>query len=611
MPAVKAPTFAPPFTLRRNPFEFGPILGEKTEVVEPCDWIEKNLGVELHSNQIEIVEAYHIPKELGFNIIGCRGSGKTQATAWGLIELACNVPGTKIIIAAPIEDQAGRIIRYMKEAMQSDWSRVRDEVDWNLANAHRLPFRNGSVATAVSGQENANPEGEHGNVLVVEEAQNVPAYSVTNKLLPMIRMRNGYSKVIKLGTAIGRSHFYKSCMAKGSRTLVCRWDQAEIYLDEPEPFFYHGKQYSRELLTRMPVPLRVKMFPDLPKMHEATGYELTELDWLTQYAMEWVADINNVLSDEDQERVAGGKHRPLTNGRSGDTYFGGLDTAYSDKPGADSTKLCIWRLRKDGVLEKVASFCWQGKVLVQEQELWDILNPKTGIFKVEAVMADNSNIAIDIIQRFRAQGVPIVGVQFAGSAHSQGSAKNWKNTLVDHFIVRLQTGEVVYPDIKQMKLDAPEADDAMRAQIDGILEDYNQWCFLQRIRSKGRGINDIIEAPKEQQETEDGKENKSTIIHDDGACADYLAVYAAKHRDFMRKEMAAGGVGVIYDIPAPVIGRRTMGTRPQGSDNPFSPTYAPGPGRDFTAGFNTPAGDSSQGGRVDIGGVIGLNKKRR
>jgi len=579
----------------------------QTSWTDPCAWIEDQLGVDLFSNQIDIIEALRSPDNDGFNSLGARGCGKTQSLAWGLDELAINRPGTGIILAAPIEKQAGKIIRYMREAMEGNKSKCKEAFDKHGSSAFRLQFKNGSWAQALSGQERANVESEHGHVLVIDEAHLVSSYSVTNKLIPMLSMPGGFSKLIKLGTAIGRSHFYKSCMAKGSTTLVCPWDKAEIFLLEPKPFFYRGKQYPRKMLARMPLPLRMQMFPDVPKLHEATGNEITEMDWATQYAMEWVADINNVLSDEDQERLANGKHVPLTQGRNGDTYFAGLDTAYSDRAGADSTKLCIWHLRKDGMLEKVASYAWQGKVLVQEQEIWDIINPKTGLFKVESCMADNSNIAIDIIQRFRAKGVPIVGIPFGGAAPKTIGNKNWKNTIFDHFIVRLQTGELSYPNVKQMKLDRMKSDPEMQTQIDGLLEDLSQWFYLQRTR--GRGLNDTIEAPKNQME--DDEDGKSVAIHDDACSADALGTFAARHRDFIRKEMASGGTGIIYDIPIPVIGRRTTTGTGQGySENPFSAGYQNPAGSRANTGYEAPPG-SGDGQIVDIGAMIGLNKKRR
>ena len=548
---------------------FSDALRTQTAWTDPCKWVEDMLGVEMFSNQIDIVEAIREQEGEGFNVLGSRGSGKTQGVAWGLSELAANRPGTQIIIAAPIEKQAGRIIRYMKAAIQGPQSRAKDIIDTGAVSALRLPFKNGSTVVAVSGQEKANAEGEHGHVLVIDEAHLVPSYSVTNKLVPMVGMLGGYSKIIKIGVAMGRNHFYKSCAAHGARNLVCPWNKSEIFLMEPKPFFYRGVQYSKKLISRMPLPLRVKMFPNVPDLHRATGYEITELDWATQYAMEWVDDINNLLSEEDQTRLESGKHRPLTAGKSGELYFAGLDTAYSERGEADRTFLCIWRLTRDGVCEKVASYSWHGDPLTQEAELFEILNPSNGLFKCECILAGDSNIAIDIIRRFRAARLPILGVTFGASAKTVGSNKNWKNTLFDHFMVRLQTGEAVYPNIAAMRLMIQDdADQEMRVQVDNILEGFFQWCVIQRIR--GKGLNDKIQAPTDQ--VEDAEEGNSRVAHDDSCAADIMAVWAARHRDQMKKDMAKGGMLAPMPIPMPVFGGGTMSNPGRGGSmtgNPY------------------------------------------
>jgi hypothetical protein len=593
---------------------FDQALYSQTKKIDPCQWVNEKLGVDLYSNQMEVIEAISDPSISDINVLQCRGAGKSLGVSWGLIELAINQPGTKFVIAGPIQNQAKRIIRYVKETMLSGSSKLKDKLDQNESSVLRLPFKNGSCVNGVSGQEKAEVEGEHGSILVLDEAHRVSGYSLSNKLQPMITPRNGRRKIIKIGQAIGRGHFYKSCMAKGAKTITCRWDQAEIYLaDETDPWFYHGKQYSRLLLSYMPLKFRVKMFPDVPWLHTATGAEILELDWLTQYAMEWIADINNFLSDEDQDTLASGKHKPLTQGRAGDLYFGGLDTASSDRITADNTELVIWRLCRDGSLEKVASFIWHGKVLEQESEIWQILNPKNGLFKCEAVLGDNSNIAISMIQRFLQAGLPIVGVSFGGSAKSVGSNKNWKNTLFDHFLLRLETGELAYPDIKQMELDSANANRELRIQIDNLLDDFTQWTYLQRIR--GKGLNDVIEAPHDKQQTDDGN---TDTIHDDGCAADVMAVWAARHRDQMRKEIMAqaSGGGMFFDIPVPVIGGPSF-QRSGVSENPYRQaelnkgSQAPWPAQAPTSSNDDDPFTRNQGGTLNIDGMIGANRKRR
>jgi hypothetical protein len=456
----------------------------------------------------------------------------------------------------------------------------------------------------VSGQEKANSEGEHGHVLVIDEAHLVPSYSVTNKLVPMVGMLGGYSKIIKIGVAMGKNHFYKSVMASGSRNIICPWNKAEIFLEEAKPFFYKGKQYSKKLLSRMPLPLRVSMFPDRPELHKATGYEITTLDWATQYSMEWIDDINNLLSEEDQNRLAKGTHKPLVRGKVGDLYFAGLDTAYSGSKDADRTVLAIWRLRRDGVCEKVASYIWQGDPLGQEREIWEILNPKGGFFKCEAIFADYSNIGITMVERFRSVGLPIVGVTFGSSAKTIGSSKNWKNTLYDHFLIRLQSGDAVYPNIEELRVMGVDAEPEFKTQVENLLEGFWQWCVIQRTR--GKGINDKIEAPTDQ--VEDSEDGQSKVAHDDACSADILAIWAARHRDQMRKEMGRSGAGLVsMDIPMPVIGG-TMAVPGSGrrTENPYASRPSIGP----LASPDSAGGVDIFGQNANIVGWVGINRKK-
>jgi hypothetical protein len=319
--------------------------------------------------------------------------------------------------------------------------------------------------------------------------------------------------------------------------------------------------------------------------------------------MEWIDDINNFLSEEDQTRLASGKFQVLVQGKAGEIYFAGLDTAYAEGRNSDRTVLSIWRLRRDGVVEKVSSFSWQGDPLAQEREIWEILNPRGGMFKCETVFADYSNIGVTMVERFRNLGMPIVGVTFGGSAKSVGSSKNWKNTLYDHFLVRLQSGEALYPNIEELRILGVDASPEFRVQVDNMLEGFWQWCILQRIR--GRGLNDKIEAPTDQ--VEDEEDGQSKVAHDDIPSADILAVWAARHRDQMRKELAKGG-GLMssFEFPIPVFGG-TFTAQPghvtSRSDNPYA-------NRPASASSAPMFGGDAQDGRTDMSGWIGLNNKK-
>ncbi len=464
-----------------------------------------------------------------------------------------------VIVVGPIEKQASRLIRFIKSAMTSEKSKASQMLDIHSSSALRLVWKNGSVVIGISGQPKAQVEGEHAPVIVIDEAHLVPSYSIKNKIMPMLAAREGFRKVVKLGVSIGKGHFHTSVMGPDAVNSICPWNKSEVKLIEEsganaKPLFYKGRQYSQQMVDMMPLAYKKKYFPDRPDLQKITTLEITELDWQTQYELEWVDDINNFLSEKDQDLLAAGEHTFLTGGSTNDRYFGGLDTAGGSITGrtdTDSTVLAVWRLRKNGKVDRVASFQWVGNIVEQKQEIWDICNPKTGLFRCELILADHSNIAQEMIPSFRQMGMPILGVPFGGSAKAYGSVKNWKNTLFDHFSVQLQSGIISYPNIEKMKQQAIDASDQELVQIKNMMDGFSEWCVIQRIRSKG-SYNDKIEAPTDVVEDEDGSGTR--VAHDDHCSADVMAAFAARHPDKLKKDLTKSGGMVGYEIPMGVTG---------------------------------------------------------
>jgi hypothetical protein len=592
---------------------FSRAFDQQMVLSDPVDWIESNLGYNLVSIQIDIVECIFNNKTVGdFNVLASRGDGKTYGAAFGLIALACLRPKIGIIVSAPILPQAIRIIRYMTNFLTG--SKAEGLVDWGGSGKTHLRFMNGSFAIALSGQENANIEGEHGHVLYIDEAHLMPSYSVTNKLTPMLANNDGWTKTIKTGVSMGKGHFYKSCTAKGAITLIHRWMDSEIFLNEKPPFFYKGKQYSKRLIARMPLSYKKKYFPDRPDLWEVTGSEGSDFDWKTQYEMEWVDDVNNFLSDEDQIKLVSGNYPLLTKGYSGEFYVAGLDTAPGSKTGkikTDRTVLCIWKV-KNGVKTRVASYIWKGNVLKQEREIFSIINPVDGLFKVQACFADWSNIATTIVDRFKEAGVNITGVLFGSTAREAGSAKNWKNTMFDHFEIELQSDKLSYPSIKDLKVKYIDASGAEKTQIENCIQGFNEWCSIQRIR--GRGLNDEIQAPKGVVD-EDDTFGENTM-HDDCCSADVLAVYAADHIDIVSRMGSTKGDLSTYQIPTAAVGGTVSGNMVSGSNssmmkgalgqNPVSRMqYQANKESESVKGSNFSKGSNSL-----ISGSVSANRKR-
>ncbi len=535
------------------------LIGNMREQVDPVEWIERNLGVELYSNQIENIENLFSPDNTGFNILGVRGGGKTWGLAGGLLAYAVLYPGLRVIVVGPKEKQAARILKEIYTILKSKACKIGHEVDWEASSAHRIQFKRGSYMVALSGQEVANVEGEHGHILVIDEAHKVPTYSVTNKLAPMVGMLE-FTKIIKIGVAMGKNHFHKSCMAPGAIVDACPWNKAEIFLAKENkkqpPIFYKGKQYARVLIARMPLPYKKKYFPDRPDLQRVTGNEISVLDWEMQYELIWADDILNFLSDEDQKSLFSGKHDLMTKGAVGELYAAGLDTAQGSITGrkdTDETVLSIWRMRGQKK-EKVASYIWKGEPLQQMEEIWQIIHPTTGLFRCKMTLVDYSNIGITTVDLFKANKVPILGRHF--QATEPRSKKNWKNALYDHFLVQLQTDKLTYPNVAGLEKAELEAKGPLLVQIKNALRGFWEWCDLQRIR--GKGLNDKIQAPEENVEGEGGEGGEAGRAFDDVCTSDILAVWSLDHVADLEQELATGGDLSSYEIPMGVFGPTSL-----------------------------------------------------
>jgi hypothetical protein len=532
------------------------LIGNMREQLDPVEWVEKNLGLDLYSNQIENLEHLFDQANSGFNIIACRGAGKSYSMAIGLLAYCCLYPGLRVIIVGPKEKQAARILKEIYGLLKSKSCLVGPEVDWPGSSAHRIQFRRGSYIVALSGQEVANVEGEHGHILVIDEAHKVPTYSVTNKLAPMVGMLE-FTKIIKIGVAMGKNHFHKSCTAPGAIVDSCPWSRAEIFLAKESkqlaPIFYKGKQYARVLVERMPLPYKKKYFPDRPDLQRISGQEISVLDWEMQYELIWADDINNFLSDDDQKKLFSGNHKLLVRGAMGELYCAGLDTAQGSITGRDNTDetvLSIWRLRGQKK-EKVASYIWKGDPLGQMEEIWNIIHPDTGLFRCKMTLVDYSNIGITIVDLFKAKKVPILGKHF--QATEPRSKKNWKNAMYDYFLVQLETDKLFYPDIAELEKLEVDAQGPILVQIKNAIRGFWEWCQLERIR--GRAQNDKIQAPESNVEGEGGESERG---YDDVTTSDALATYALGHISELESELANGGDLSGYAIPMGVFGPTSL-----------------------------------------------------
>lgn len=512
----------------------------------PYRWAQSKLKVNLYPNQSDVVDAVVDPSVKNLAVMQARGAGKTFSVCVGLLRLCTKYENFKIGVFAPKADQATKLVELIRTEIAVIGTEIYNEIDWVETTKSRMFFKNGSSISSISAAPTTEQEGWHFHVIVLDECHRIEDAVVYQRIYPMLGSYE-IAKTIKIGIPAAKNNFFKSCQSRDYLVIKRNWLECPILL-KPGILYYNGVSYPEHIAKKFSLLVKQMLFPDNPALHYEG--EMSEFEYKTQYAMEWVSDVNLVLNEANQLRLIKGTHEILKRERPElkESYFFGLDTARgSQKPGKkdlDFTVLSIWRKRPDGVKEKVACYEWRGDLLNQYEEIAAIINPVTGIFKCKFGLVDIADVAAMVILELqRDYKIPIEGVQF--SSREEDSGKNQKNAMYDQFVHELEHDRILFP-----SLDTIDRDRVFK-------KSYNEWCNIERHQAKGLGVNDQIEAPAE--------------LHDDHCSADVLAIWAM---DKMAKFPQARNIA--YKLPKPQIGgvgsvqSRLMGnTNPNRQDNRY------------------------------------------
>ena len=483
-------------------------------------WAYYNLDINLFDNQIEIVNDVCNLTIKNIAILQSRSGGKTYSVGIGLLKLCMEIEGLRVGVFGPKADQACRIINDITTKIVKRDSKVYKQIDWKNSVKSRLFFKNGSEIIALSADETAQQEGWHFNILVLDEAHRLTDTSVNQRLIPMIGGMD-IGKIIKIGISMYKNNFFKSCNSPRYKLLKKTWLECKRLLSSGS-LYYNGIEYPTQIVDQLPLKVKEQLFSDRPDLHY--DGEISEIDYKTQYNMEWVSDIDLELDENDQKLLISGIHDILTEGRPQlqEQYYFGLDTAAGTllpgKKDLDFTALSIWRKNADNTKDKIACYEWQGNIVDQINEIKSIIHPLTGKFKCTFGIADYSNIAQSTIAFFQKEKIPIEGLMY--NQTDPASKKNMKNAIFDQFKFELQSGRVKFPSLKIVDTNVV------------FKKSFNEWCNIERhIRM---GINDQIGAPSD--------------LHDDHPNADSLAIWAidkmSTFKTFVKRN---------YKIPAPQI----------------------------------------------------------
>jgi hypothetical protein len=497
-------------TLVSSSYDEAKISNLSKAAYDPSFWALQNLGVDLYDNQVDIIEA---SCDIGIKylaILCARGTGKSHAVAVAIVKMCLDYPGLSVGIFAPKEEQANRIIKEeLIGHLLLPSSPCYNFIDWSNTSHSHVRFKNGSDVLALSASEQSQQEGYHFSVVIVDEAHAVSDASIATRISGMLGSFK-ISKLIKLGVAVGRNHFWKSCAAPNTafKVIVKDWTQCPILLNQGS-VNYQGMELPKEVIDKMPITLKRFYFPDKPEWHYDSVVGMTELDFNSHYAMIWENDANLVLSEENQIRLVSGDFDPLEKAQKQwmEKYFFGLDTAAGSilpgKKDLDYTALSIFRKTHDNICQKIAAFEWRGTApLDLIDDIKGIIHPETGLFPCVTGCVDYSNIAPAIDDIFRREKIPLIPITY--SMKEEITGKNYKNAIFNQFVFELECGRVQYPKLEKFQQDKV------------FNKAYQEWCFIER--HQRQGINDTIEAP-------------SSDFHDDHPNADCLAVWAASRSD--------------------------------------------------------------------------------
>jgi len=489
--------------------QYNSIFIEQTEniLTDYKKYFKDKYNLKMYDNQIEIYEAIMNPLNHYIGIIQARGGGKTFTVALCLLEASQFISDLKIGIFAPKVGQAKKMIKQIYDILKDAPPEIQGRVNMKLSSSEKLIFHNGSQMEAMSANERTMSEGAHYHIVVVDEAHLVSDYSMSSKILPMLGSYR-HHQLIKIGVSMFKNHFHRSFKDKKYNILKRDWLECDI-LKESGLFQYEGKYYSQYVVDMMPNEAKKKYFPDRPDILSAGGGEISYLDFLMQYELEWLDDISLFLNEKQQEQLIG-SHKMEDSAITGAIYIFGLDTAGGsvdpDTLELDYTALSIWSIRGKQLI-KVYAQQWQGSPTLQFEEILEVLKR----FKVSYGLIDYSNIGIGFVDMFKEKQINCEGIMYAKS--DPKSKKDYKTTMFDNWLNKLELDMLKYP-----KPLSKEEENDLATNNPNLLEEYNisdehfyQWCVLERIKSK-KSIKMRIEAPKGQ--------------HDDGCNCDVLAIYS-------------------------------------------------------------------------------------
>jgi hypothetical protein len=495
----------------------------------------------LHENQVELIRAVCNPKIRSVAALMARQAGKTESIASFVGYLLDNYPNMRIGIFTPRVQQAEINVGRTAIFFQMNEEKLNNKLV--KCTKQRIELSNGSYVMAVSGSDQSNIEGLTFDIIVLDEAQKVSNYTVSERIVPMGGATN--AKLIKIGTPKLRNHFWESFQPgvaydpiknpKGFVQIRRDWTECPqlwaldaTYLpdyQDPDKM----RPYSAYVLKLMPKAMKQMYFPNNPEIW--TEGEMSVEDFKTQYMLEFVDGAGQFLTGDEWNVMTGESNRDnrddfswQESGFMNEKYVAGIDFAGSDAEGSDSTHITVLRVLPNGVRQKIYALEMNGTDYnTQRIEIVRLFGGPRPRFNVSSIFADYTGCGRPIVDILKHQDglMQMEGIIFNASDSYTRSGMNLKNIMFAKIKNEISNGRFVYPSKDKIN-------SAGNRDLVGFYHKMiGEWKDLEM--ETRAGVNKRIEAP--------------AGGHDDVCCADALANFAA---EFGGRRLPKPSMGRMY-----------------------------------------------------------------
>jgi len=469
------------------------IYGQPMFGFDTRKYVQHEYGQHLYDNQTETFDIITNPNNHDILLIEARGGGKTYSVAISIHYLCSKIDKLNVAVFAPRFNQSKRLLDQIFDIDNGS-------IDHKASSTIHIVFKNGSEIWADSANEKANIEGGHPHIVVIDERHKCSDIAISNKIIPMLGAHS-YYQYIEMGVALGKGDFFNDSQDPKFKKVIRNWLKCDR-LKESGIIKFKGVEYPEYVVGKMPWEKKLEYFGQYAeKLGKGGGISI--IDFITQYELTWLEDIEDALTKAQKNGLKSGIHEELHGYDNSGIFVFGLDTAGGsvnpETLGLDYTALSIWVLRNEQ-WHKIACFEWQGPPMEQYDEIIQILK----LFKVQRGCIDYSNIGIAFVDMLIRDGISAEGIMYQMS--DKESHKNLKMAMFEYFQSTTSLGKAKYPLIWDKK-----TNEVMVGEL--MYKHYIQWTMFQRKVKNGKTI--ALEAPSGD--------------HDDGVNADMLAIWAGKN----------------------------------------------------------------------------------